>query len=121
MFGGEILISMFTEGDEALVSLTVEATRIYAIAFIVNGLNILASAYFTAIEDAKTSAIISALRGVILIIVFIILLPMIFEETGIWLTVPFSEAVTVVVAFNYMRKSSDKLSLSYGKGNKEVI
>ena len=44
---------------------------------------------------------------------------MIFEETGIWLTVPFSEAVTVVVAFNYMRKSSDKLSLSYGKGNKE--
>lgn len=121
IFGGETLISMFTEGDEALVSLTVEATRIYAIAFIVNGLNILASAYFTAIEDAKTSAIISALRGAILIVVFIVLLPIVFGEVGIWLTVPFSEAVTVVVAFNYIRKSSDKLSLSYGKGNKEVM
>lgn len=121
MFGGETLIAMFTEGDEALVSLTVEATRIYSIAFIVNGLNILSSAYFTAIEDAKTSAIISALRGAILIVVFIVLLPMIFGETGIWLTVPFSEALTVIVAFNYIKKSSNKLSLAYGNENEKVV
>ena len=52
---------------------------------------------------------------IVVIVVFIVLLPIIFGETGIWLTVPFSEAVTVVIAFNYMRKSSDKLSLSYEK------
>ena len=112
-FGGETLIAMFTEGDDSLVSLTVEATRVYSIAFIVNGLNILSSAYFTAIEDAKTSAIISALRGAILIVIFIVLLPMIFGDVGIWLTVPFSEVFTVVVAFRYIRKSNRKLNLMY--------
>lgn len=112
-FGGETLIAMFTEGDDSLVSLTVEATRVYSIAFIVNGLNILSSAYFTAIEDAKTSAIISALRGAILIVIFIVLLPMIFGDVGIWLTVPFSEVFTVVVAFRYIRKSNRKLTLMY--------
>lgn len=112
-FGGETLIAMFTESDSELVKLTSEATRIYSIAFIVNGLNILFSAYFTAIEDAKTSAIISVLRGALLIAVFIVILPMIFGDTGIWLTVPFSEMITVIVAFNFIKKSNNKLTLSY--------
>lgn len=117
IFGGETLIAMFTEGDKELIDLTVKATKLYSIAFIVNGLNILSSAYFTAIEDAKTSAIISALRGAILILVFILLLPMVFGEVGIWLTVPFSEAVTVIIAFRYIKKSSNKLSAAYENNN----
>lgn len=110
MFGGETLIKMFTEGDKELIQLTSEATKIYSIAFIVNGLNILFSAYFTAIEDAKTSAIISALRGALLIVVFIIILPMLFGDIGIWLTVPFSEIVTVIIATRLIINSNKKLS-----------
>ena len=109
IFGGKTLISMFTEGDISLVNLTVEATKIYSISFIVNGLNILSSAYFTAIEDAKTSAIISALRGAILIAIFIVILPIIFGDAGIWLTVPFSEILTVIISINYIKKSNSKL------------
>ena len=110
IFGGETLIKMFTEGDKELIQLTSEATKIYSIAFIVNGLNILFSAYFTAIEDAKTSAIISALRGALLIVVFIIILPMLFGDIGIWLTVPFSEIVTVIIATRLIINSNKKLS-----------
>lgn len=110
VFGGETLISMFTEGNSELIKLTSEATSIYALAFIVNGLNILSSAYFTALEDAKTSAIISVLRGIVLIIVFIVILPMIFGTVGIWLTVPFSELVTVIIAFKFIKKSKSRLS-----------
>ena len=109
IFGGEILISMFTEGDKELIKLTTEATNLYSIAFVFNGLNILASAYFTALEDAKTSAIISVLRGVLLIIAFIIILPMILGDAGIWLTIPASELVTVIIAIKYMKKSKVKL------------
>lgn len=108
IFGGEILISMFTEGDKELIKLTTEATNLYSIAFVFNGLNILASAYFTALEDAKTSAIISVLRGVLLIIAFIIILPMILGDAGIWLTIPASELVTVIIAIKYMKKSKIK-------------
>ncbi len=107
--GGETLISMFTEGDKGLVKFTSEATNLYSIAFVFNGLNILASAYFTALEDAKTSAIISVLRGVLLIVVFIIILPIILGDKGIWLTVPASELVTVIIAIKYMKKSRVRL------------
>lgn len=109
MFGGEFLIGMFTTGDQALIDLTVKATMLYSLGFIVNGLNILFSAYFTAIEDAKTSAIISALRGIVLLVIFIIVLPMIMGDTGIWLTVPFSELVTVIVAIKLVKKSKSNL------------
>ena len=109
IFGGETLILMFTEGDKELIKLTTEATNLYSIAFVFNGLNILASAYFTALEDAKTSAIISVLRGVLLIIAFIIILPMILGDAGIWLTIPASELVTVIIAIKYMKKSKVKL------------
>ncbi|MEN8076674.1 MATE family efflux transporter [Clostridioides difficile] len=108
IFGGEILISMFTEGDKELIKLTTEATNLYSIAFVFNGLNILASAYFTALEDAKTSAIISVLRGVLLIIAFIIILPVVLGDAGIWLTIPASELVTVIIAIKYMKKSKIK-------------
>ena len=72
IFGGETLIKMFSKGDAELIRITAEATKLYSVAFVFNGLNILTSAYFTALEDAKTSAIISVLRGVILILIFII-------------------------------------------------
>ena len=109
ILGGEPLISMFTEGDKDLVDFTIQATNLYSIAFVFNGLNILASAYFTALEDAKTSVIISILRGVILIVVFIIILPIMLGDNGILLTVPFSELVTVIIAIRYMKKSQARL------------
>ncbi len=109
ILGGKPLISMFTEGDKDLVYFTIQATNLYSMAFVFNGLNILASAYFTALEDAKTSVIISILRGVILIVVFIIILPIVLGDNGIWLTVPFSELVTVIIAIKYMKKSQARL------------
>ncbi len=115
ILGGKTLISMFTEGDKDLVEFTIKATNLYSIAFVFNGLNILASAYFTALEDAKTSVIISVLRGVILIVIFIIILPIMLGDNGIWLTVPFSELVTVIIAIRYMKKSQarfDKIKVA---------
>ena len=109
IFGGETLIKMFSKGDAELIRITAEATKLYSVAFVFNGLNILTSAYFTALEDAKTSAIISVLRGVILILIFIIILPIILGDIGIWLTVPASELVTVFIAVNYMKKADLKI------------
>ena len=109
IFGGETLIKMFSKGDAELIRITAEATKLYSVAFVFNGLNILTSAYFTALEDAKTSAIISVLRGVILILIFIIILPIILGDIGIWLTVPASELVTVFIAINYMKKADLKI------------
>ena len=92
-----------------LLETTSLACKIYSLAFLVSGLNILASSYFTALEDAKTSAIISFLRGIALIFIGIIVLPAIMGDSGIWLTVAFSEFLTLLIALVLLKKSKSKL------------
>lgn len=108
-FGGETLISFFVSNDKILLETTSLACKIYSLAFLVSGLNILASSYFTALEDAKTSAIISFLRGIALIFIGIIVLPAIMGDSGIWLTVAFSEFLTLLIALVLLKKSKSKL------------
>lgn len=106
---GKPLILLFAPNDPELIEMTVWATKLYGLAFLINGINILGSAYFTALEDAKTSALISFLRGMAFIIVGIVFLPSILGEAGIWLTVFFSEAVTLVYTLYLFRRSFKQL------------
>lgn len=106
---GRPLILLFAPGDEALIQMTVWATKLYSLAFLVNGINILASSYFTALEDAKTSALISLLRGIILIFIGILILPVLVGDAGIWLTVFFSEIMTLLYTQYLFKKSYQQL------------
>lgn len=102
---GKPLILLFAPGDPELIEMTVWATKLYSLAFLVNGINILGSAYFTALEDAKTSALISLLRGIILIFIGILILPQFLGDAGIWLTVFFSEMITLLYTRYLFQKS----------------
>ncbi|PHV70847.1 MATE family efflux transporter [Sporanaerobium hydrogeniformans] len=106
---GETLINFFAPNDPELIQMTNEATRLYSLAFLINGINILASAYFTALEEAKLSAIISLLRGIVFVLIGIIFLPPILGNAGIWLTVFFSEVLTLVITLKLIRKSYNEL------------
>lgn len=108
-FGGEALIKLFVSDDPVLLETTVWACKIYSLAYIISGINMLASSYFTALEDAKTSALISFLRGIVFITLGIIVLPKLFGDTGIWITTAFSEVLTLIVAVSIMRKSYKRL------------
>ncbi|SES99251.1 putative efflux protein, MATE family [Natronincola peptidivorans] len=101
----EGIIRVFSRGNSELINIAKYGLRIYSIAFIINGFNIVASTYFTSIGDAKISGIISLLRSLVLISMFIFTLPHIIGDTGIWLTTPLAEAVTFVVSYTYIRKS----------------
>ncbi|MGL4798487.1 MAG: MATE family efflux transporter [Cellulosilyticaceae bacterium] len=106
---GESLIKLFAPNDPELISLTIQATNLYSIAFLINGMNILGSAYFTALEDAKTSATISLFRGIIFLTLGIVLLPLFIGDAGIWLAVFFSEAITLGYTFYLFKRSYKKL------------
>lgn len=110
---GEPLIKLFAPNDPELITLTVHATKLYSISFLINGINILGSAYFTALEDAKTSAIISLFRGILFLTVGIFLLPTLIGDAGIWLAVFFSEAITLGYTCYLFKRSYNKLRLSH--------
>ena len=106
---GKPLILLFAPGDQELIEMTVWATKLYSLAFLVNGINILGSSYFTALEDAKTSALISLLRGIILIFIGILILPPLLGDAGIWLTVFFSELITLLYTQSLFKRSYHQL------------
>ena len=57
------------------------------------------------------------LRGVVLIVIFIILLPLIIGDIGIWLTVPMSDMVTIIFTFKFIKNSKKNLTLEYAKAS----
>ena len=65
--------------------------RIYAITFLAMGYDVAGSMYFTSCGDAKSSAIISSLRGIVLLLAFILIFPAIFGMNGVWMASPCAE------------------------------
>lgn len=92
------LVSIFIKEDKALFFLTKEAIIYYSFTYILMGINIIISSYFTAIENAFISSILSVLRGLIFINILLFLLPEIFNTKGIWLSAPINEAIMLLIS-----------------------
>lgn len=110
MFGEPIISLFFRDKGSAALSIASEGIAIYSFAFLMNGLNILASSYFTAIGNAKTSIIISLLRGLVFVVIGIVVYPRIWGIQSIWFNIPVAEACTLVISFWLVRKSFCSLS-----------
>ena len=78
--------------------------RIYAVTFLVMGYDVINSMFFTSCGEAKSSAIISSLRGIVLLLGFIFILSAIFGMTGVWMSGPCTELLTAVVSVFLIRK-----------------
>ena len=92
------LVSIFIKENKALFLLTKEAIIYYSFTYILMGINIIISSYFTAIENAFISSILSVLRGLIFINILLLLLPEIFNTKGIWLSAPINEAIILLIS-----------------------
>lgn len=75
---------------------------IFPISFLFCGLNIFASATFTALSNGKISAIISALRTFVFISVALLILPQFFDVLGVWIAVPLAELLTTFVSLAFI-------------------
>lgn len=102
LLAGNRYVRVFSN-DINLQHMVANGIKIYAFAFLINGYNIISSFFYTSVGRAKESAIISSLRGLIILSLSIILLPMIFKELGIWLAVPITEVITFFVSMNMNR------------------
>ncbi|MFR1639260.1 MAG: MATE family efflux transporter, partial [Eggerthellaceae bacterium] len=59
------LVGVFVGYDPELAAMTLHGFRIYAVAFLVCGFNIYGSAFFTALNNGKVSALISFMRTLV--------------------------------------------------------
>ena len=93
---------IFVGYDEALLAMTVRAFRIYSFSFLLAGVAILGSSFFTALNDGLTSALISFLRTLVFQIAAVLLLPLVLELDGIWLSIVFAETMAVLATMVFL-------------------
>ena len=105
LFGEQVIGLFFKDHGSEAFEIASRGVSIYCFAFLLCGLNILASSYFTAIGNAKISIIISALRGLVFVGIGILVLPAVFGIDAIWYEVPIAEICTLSVSFWLVRRS----------------
>ena len=104
------LAGIFVSYDNNLLELTTEAIRIYAVSYLISGINIFASSFFTALNNGVVSAVISFMRMFVFQIVMILLLPVVLGISGIWAAVIAAEVLSVVISVMFLVKNRKKYS-----------
>lgn len=104
------LAGIFVSYDNNLLELTTEAIRIYAVSYLISGVNIFASSFFTALNNGVVSAVISFMRMFVFQIVMILLLPFVLGISGIWTAVIAAEVLSVVISVMFLVKNRKKYS-----------
>lgn len=91
------LAKIFVGYDQALYELTVQGFHLYAISYLLCGLNIFGSSFFTALNNGLASAVISFLRTLVFQCAAVLILPIFLKVDGIWLAITVAEALALAV------------------------
>lgn len=102
------LSAAFVGYHPELLELTVHGFRLFALCYLFSGINIYASAFFTALCNGGLSALISFLRTLLLRGGMVLLMPLLFGLNGIWTAVIAAEGIGAVISLAllwYKRKT----------------
>ncbi|MDD6481030.1 MAG: MATE family efflux transporter [Lachnospiraceae bacterium] len=99
------LSKVFVGYDRELLAMTENGFRIYCLVYLINGFNIFASSFFTALNNGIVSAIISFMRTLVFQIGAILILPVLFGINGVWGAIIAAELLTLcITVFFFIRQ-----------------
>lgn len=99
---------LFAENSAPVTEMAVRGTYIFAAAFLLMGFNLFASGFFTALNDGKTSAILSLFRTLISLIFPLLILPRLWCVDGVWISMPVAEVLSILLSVFYFRRMRNK-------------
>ena len=82
------------DNDPQLTALAVDGMRVYFLGYFFAGANIVAAAFFSAVEKPAYGLAISIVRGLPAMLAFAAVLAALFGMAGVWATFPAAEAAT---------------------------
>ncbi len=113
-FATDPIVAVFnSEHNAQLAEYANTGVKLYFIGVLFAGLNIVGSSFFSAVEKAKEAAVISVLRGFVLVVLFVLILPKTLGVNGVWLSYPageFSTMLVMIVMFLLTNKKEKKQS-----------
>ena len=98
------VMKVFTTVSEETAAIGNTALRMYFIAFIFMGINIISSYYMQAVIRNTEAFIISFLRSILFSCTLVFIMPKLFGISGIWTVMPVSEALTAVISLILMKR-----------------
>ena len=107
------IIMVFNSTDAQLLELTSNGIRLYFLAFILMGINIVNISFFQAISYANISNTLSFIRGFVLMITNLYILSRMFGINGVWLTLPATELgsfIAVMIVIRTLKRKKAYLS-----------
>lgn len=104
VFAPEPLVGLFVDVCSAAGQIAIEGFPYYAAGIIFFIFNIVTIGYYQSIERTRRAMLLVMLRGAVFIIPTFILMPELLGVVGIWLAMPLSELLTLLVALIFVRR-----------------
>ena len=102
------LAKVFVRYDKQLFDMTVHGFRLFSFYFILAGINIYASSFFTALNNGMISAIISFSRTLGFETLAVIILPIFLQLDGVWLAITVAEICAFVISISFLIAKKEK-------------
>ena len=102
---------IFLNPDPQILALSASAIRIYFVGFIAMAVNMVFISYFQAVVKPVESLIICMLRGCVLLIALVYLLPLFLGVIGIWLAFPAAEVLTMLMGIGMFRRQKTRKAI----------
>lgn len=97
----EPMVGLFLDTDTAAAGIAVAGFPLYASAFVPFIFNLTAIGYFQSVERVAPSIVFALLRGVAFLVPSFVCLPQLVGDSGIWLALGVSEAMTAAAIILY--------------------
>lgn len=101
---GSTVVSIFAKDNANVSAIATHGFAIVATSFIMMAYNVFASGWFTALNDGKTSAILSFCRTIIFMVIPVFILPGLLGTDGVWLSITAGELFSLVMTVFYFIK-----------------
>jgi len=109
LLGSHAMLLFFDSSESQAFQIAADGLHLFAFVFLVNGLNVLIIAYFTALGEAKKSFIIAVLRGLVFLLIGVTVLPIFIGINGVWAAIPLAELLALGVALLLIHRTHKKL------------
>lgn len=100
----DFAIQIFIDRNSPTFELAKRGLQIYSFGYLLMGINIYLSSFFTALSNGKVSAILSCSRTLVFLVGCLVTLPQYIGVDGVWLAVPIAELLAFFLSLYFVWK-----------------
>lgn len=103
------MVGIFLEGDSSITAdIASDFITYFWPAFLFSGITILLAGYLTAMHRPMMSAVIAISRSMVSPVIFLIALPQLFGDPGIYSAIPVAELISLIIGVLIFRRLTPK-------------